>query len=145
MFGGQTWGNRCLNPQVLLTTFPHSIRLKNRMETRIVKQPILKSDLAALARAQFGDFVKAVVDVSREIMLVGGELHSDGEAVLLEQGSAQADLWGINLHPEKAGDEWIEFDSMINIRPSRGNRSRGVESQNLREKIKTIVKKWVGE
>ncbi len=114
------------------------------MEIKIVEQPVSKSDLAAMARKQFGDFVKAVVDVSREMMVVGGELHSDEEALLLERGSAQADLWGINLHPEKAA-EWIEFDSMINIRPSRGNRSRGVENQDLREKIKKIVDKWVRE
>ena len=60
-------------------------------------------------------------------MAIGGELHSDEEALLLEDGSAQADIWGINRYPAKAGDSWIEFDSMFNVRPSQGNRSRRVE------------------
>jgi len=70
-----------------------------------------------MAKQQFGDMVKAVVDVTQGIMAIGGELHSDEEAVLLDQGSLQRDLWGINLYPEQPAQEWIEFDSMINVRP----------------------------
>jgi len=92
-----------------------------------------------MAKQQFGDMVKAVVDVEQGIMAIGGELHSDEEALLLDQGSAQKNLWGINLYPERPVPEWIEFDSMINVRPSGGNRSRSVERADLREAITTIV------
>ncbi len=92
-----------------------------------------------MAVAMFGDMVKAVVDVERRIMGVDAELHADEEAALLERGSRQADLWGINLYPDMPGDEFIEFDSMINLRPSRGNRSRGVEDRALRERIIAVV------
>ena len=92
-----------------------------------------------MAASMFGDLVKAVVDVNREIMIVDAELHADEEALLIGNGSNQTDLWGINLYPALAGDEFVEYDSMINLRPSRGNRSRGVEDPALRERIRTIV------
>ncbi|MFH0941165.1 MAG: DUF5674 family protein [Candidatus Omnitrophota bacterium] len=93
--------------------------------------------------AMFGDLVKAVVDVDRELIAIDAELHSDLEALLLEDGSKQASLWGINLYPEMPGDEFIEFDSMINMRPSQGNRSRGVDNEEMRKKIVAVVTKRV--
>jgi hypothetical protein len=96
-----------------------------------------------MAKQQFGDMVKAVVDVEQRIMAIGGELHSDEEATLLEQGALQKNLWGINLYPERPASEWIEFDSMINVRPSGGNRSRYVERAEIRDVITTIVNRLV--
>lgn len=106
---------------------------------RIIREPITRSELREVAASQFGDMVKAVVDVARKVMAIGGELHSDEEAALLDDGSRQADLWGINLYPDESGDEWIEFDSMINVRPSQDNRSRDVEDPALRDSIRRIV------
>lgn len=113
--------------------------------TRVIDSPILKSELSAIAQGQFGDMVKAVVDISKEILAIGGEMHSDAEALLLQQGAHQEDLWGINLYVGDLGEDWIEFDSMINIRPARGNKSRGVEDPDLQKKIRDIVRKWVTE
>lgn len=93
--------------------------------------------------AMFGDMVKAVVDVDREILALDAELHSDLEALLLNDGSRQESLWGINLYPEMPENELIEFDSMINMRPSQGNRSRGVENEELRKKIVRIIQKTI--
>jgi len=101
------------------------------------------SELHKMADAMFGDLVKGVVDVSRGMMAVDAELHADEEAILMEQGSDQADLWGINLYPELEGDHFVEFDSMINLRPSRGNRSRGVQDPAIRERILRILKDLV--
>ncbi len=92
-----------------------------------------------MAEEQFGDWIKAVVDVSREVMAVGGDLHADDEAVLLADGSRQQDLWGINLYPAERGDDWIEFDSMINLRPSQRNRSRGVDDERVQARIREVV------
>ena len=79
-------------------------------------------------------------------MAIGGQLHADAEAVLQEQCGARSEhLWGINIYPEKSTDESIEFDSMINVKPASGNRSRGVEDAALREKIERIVKKLITE
>ncbi|MDD5174301.1 MAG: DUF5674 family protein [Candidatus Omnitrophica bacterium] len=96
-----------------------------------------------MAAEMFGDMVKAVVDVDRGIIAVDAELHSDLEALLLDDGSKQKNLWGINIYPDQTQDEFIEFDSMINLRPSQGNRSRGVEDKALRSKIIGVVTKKV--
>ncbi len=109
----------------------------------IISQPISRTDLAKMAETQFGDWIKAVVDLSRGVMAVGGDLHADDEALLLKHDSRQQDLWGINLFPEKDGPEWIEFDSLINIRPGQGNRSRGVDDERTRERIRVLVESLV--
>ena len=113
------------------------------MPIKIVKDKISKSELSEIAQNQFGDFVKAAVDIENGIMAIGGELHADEEALLLEEGSGQKNLWGINLYPNQAAEEWIEFNSMINVRPSQGNRSRGVENPDIQKKIKIIVNNLV--
>jgi hypothetical protein len=76
-------------------------------------------------------------------LLLDADMHSDQEAELLADGSAQADLWGINLYPGVAGPDWLEFDSMINLRPSFGNRSRGVDDAATRAAIAALVDKVV--
>ena len=106
---------------------------------RVIEQKIGLDELKKLAEERFGDMVKAVVDVARGIMVVGGELHSDQEALLLDRGSRQADLWGINIYPDEPPTSWIEFDSMINVRPSQGNRSRGIENQSTQAAIRRVT------
>jgi len=91
----------------------------------------------------FGNMVKAVIDIDKEIMAVDGELHADEEALLLENGSKQENLWGINIYPDMPENEWVEFDSMINLRPSQDNRTRGVDNPEIRQKIREIVSKRV--
>ncbi len=91
----------------------------------------------------FGNMVKAVVDVEREFIALDAELHADLESLLLQNGSKQNHLWGINFYPEIQGEDFIEFDSMINVRPAQNNRSRGVESLELQKKIREIVKKRI--
>lgn len=106
---------------------------------KIIDAPISLGDLKVMAESRFGNFVKAVVDVERKIMALDGELHADEEALLLENGSRQENLWGINLYPEMDGPDRVEFDSVINIRPSQANLSRGVDDHTIREKIVRIV------
>ena len=112
-------------------------------QPRIVRERMTLPEVSELARGRFGDMVKAAVDVRREIMAIGGELHSDEEALLLDDGSKQVDVWGINIYPDETGDEWIEFDSMINVRPSQGNRSRGVEDRDLQSRIRQVVESLI--
>lgn len=109
----------------------------------VVKDKISLNELKKMSEKMFGRLVKAVVDLEKEIMVVDAELHADQEELLLEMGSEQKNLWGINLYPEKYNKDWIEFDSMINVRPSWGNRSRSVEDPLIQEKIITIVSKLV--
>ena len=96
-----------------------------------------------MAEERFGNLVKAVIDVDKGIIAVDAELHADEEAALLESGSKQENLWGINIYPEMPENERIEFDSMINLRPSQGNRTRGVDSPEIRQKIIEVVNKRI--
>lgn len=110
---------------------------------KIITNQITRQELKEMADKMFGNFVKAVVDVNKEIMAIDGELHADEEALLMENGSKSEGIWGINLYPDIQDDSWIEFDSMINLKPALGNRTRGVENQQVREKIIQIVNKLV--
>ena len=110
---------------------------------KIIIVTLKLDELKQMAEATFGNLVKAVVDIEREVVAVDAELHSDLEALLLENGSKQKNLWGINLYPEIQGDDFVEFDSMINMRPSQGNRSRGIESEGIRKNIVIIVAKRI--
>lgn len=106
---------------------------------QIVRDKITLDELKKMSKKMDNDLVKAVVDVENNIMAVDAGMHADEEMVLLEEGSQQEHLWGINIYPYKSEDSWIEFDSMINLRPSYGNRTRGVDDVNMQKKIKKIV------
>jgi len=108
-------------------------------EINLVNRSITLKELKDIASLGFGDMVKAVVDVEKRIMAIGGSMHADEEKFLLEQGASQDDLWGINIYPDSQEENRIEFDSMINVRPRQNNRSRGVESIELQKKIIEIV------
>lgn len=116
------------------------------MSSLIMKEVdiITVSELSKMAEKMYGNLVKAVVDINKNLMVVDAELHVDQEQYLLEQGSHQENLWGINLYPDEYGtNEFIEFDSMINIRPRQQNMSRGVESKENRKRIIALVTKKV--
>jgi len=112
---------------------------------KIISENITIQDIREMAAYIFGDMVKGVVDIDREVIALDAELHSDLETCLLEDGSQQESLWGINLYPEISGDDFVEFDSLINIRPSQGNRSRMVEDENIRMRILEIVSKRIAQ
>ena len=85
-----------------------------------------------------------VVDVEQSIIGVGGELHIDIQSLLIEKENSQGqNTWGINLCLEKIGDDFIEFDSMINLKPLSGNKTRDVESSEIQSKIREIVGKII--
>ena len=113
---------------------------------KLVEKNITLDELEQMSQKMFGNLVKAVVDIEKGIMAVDAELHSDEEAFLLENGSKQANLWGINIYSELFGQtDFIEFDSMINLRPSQNNRSRGVDNPEIREKILEITNKLISK
>ena len=110
---------------------------------KIVDDKITLSALKTMSKNMFGNIVKAVVDIDKEIMAVDAPMHADEEAELIKNGSKQENLWGINLYPDETGNDFVEFDSMINLRPSANNRTRGIEDLMIRKKIVNIVNKLV--
>lgn len=109
----------------------------------ILDKSITRDELKELAENVYGDMIKGVVDVEQELLALDAELHSDLEGLLLREGSQQDVLWGINLYPEADEEDFLEFDSLIIIRPRQGNRSRDVENEEIREKIRIIVGKYI--
>lgn len=110
---------------------------------KILQETVTVDELKSIAANTFGDLVKAVVDVRLGVLALDAELHSDLEALLIEMDSRQEDLWGINFYPDLPGEDFIEFDSMINVRPSQGNATRGVDDPKVRSRIVEIVDTWV--
>lgn len=110
---------------------------------RILEERAAKGVLADCKEIFEGPMVKAVVDVGREKLAIDAAMHADLEKLLLDDGSSQDDLWGINLWYEDEGEDFIEYDSMINVRPRQGNRSRDVEDEKMRQKIREVVAKWM--
>jgi len=108
-----------------------------------IEKPITVEQLRKMAVATFGDLIKAVVDIEKKIMVVDAPMHADEEKYLLELGSKQDNLWGINLYPDMKGDDFIEYDSMINVRPRLNNFTRGIDSKNIRKQIKLIIDRLV--
>ncbi len=114
------------------------------MTIKIIKEKITKDELKKIAQDNYGDMVKAVVDIKKEIMAIGGEFHSDAGVILVEQGgSSQEDIWGINIYPEKEKNEWLEFNSLVNIKPLKNNRNVEIESEEIKDKIKNIINKLI--
>jgi len=110
----------------------------------LVESPIDPADLRRLVASHFEDMVKYVVDVERGLAAVGGELHADEEALLLEHGSRQENLWGANYYPGKGPDGCIEYTSLINIRPAQGNPSMVIGDEGVRERVREITFALIG-
>lgn len=112
---------------------------------KIITDKITKQELGEMAKKMFGDLVKGVVDIEKGIMAVDAPMHADEEAELIKNDSKQENLWGINLYPEEPDENFIEFDSMINLKPNQNNRTRGVEDLETQKKIIKIVNQLVQE
>jgi len=113
------------------------------MEIKVIEEKITKQELEDFAQKNYGDMIKAAVDIEKEIIALGGEFHSDANEALIEQGSNQRNIWGINIYPAKNKEEWIEFVSLINIRPADNNFDMEVQDKEIREKIKQILNKLI--
>lgn len=106
---------------------------------KLIDKPIQVTELKNITIKMFGGLVKAVVDIEKKVMVIDASMHADEEAFLLKQGSIQDNLWGINLYPDQMGENFIEFDSMINVRPHQKNFSRSVEDVSIRKQITSLV------
>ena len=111
----------------------------------VLNSPISRVQLKEYAANTFGDMIKCVADVDKGLLAIDADLHADLERLLLENGSLQTSLWGFNLYPDETGEDFIEYDSLINIRSWQGNPSRDVLDQDVKEKIASIVGKFIAD
>ena len=109
------------------------------MNIKIVEDTIATDELREIAKEFFGSMVKGVVDIERSIVAFGGEYHMDANVLLLEHGSKQGDIWGFNIYPDASRDSWLEYVSLINIRPAAQNLDMEVQNPEIRGKMKEII------
>ena len=107
-------------------------------------EPLSEATIRRLVDAEFGDMVKFVVDLDREVLCVGGEFHSDEETILLEKGSKQENLWGANFYPDRPEGKKLVYTSMINVRSREGNMKQEIQSPRIREQVALLAKKYFG-
>lgn len=113
------------------------------MLIKIINEKITEDELKEIAKEFYIDMAKGVVDVERGILAIGGEYHIDANKVLIENGSKQQNIWGFNWYFDRAGDDRIEYISLINIRPAQGNNAMEVQDAFLRDAMKTIILKYL--
>ena len=109
------------------------------MNIKIVGDIISLLELQEIAKEFYITMVKGVVDIKKEIVVFGGEYHADANEIILENGSLQSDVWGFNVYFDRPRDSWIEYISLINIRPQVGNAEMEIQDKDIRDKMKTII------
>ena len=109
------------------------------MAIEIIDQSISREQLLKIAKNYYENMVKGVVDIRREIVALGGDMHADAEEKLLKVGSMQSDLWGFNILLNKSKEECLIYDSFINIRPRDNNREIEVKDPEIRDQMKRII------
>ena len=82
-------------------------------------------------------YIKLAIDVKRGILAGGGVMHADCESALLEDGSAQEDIWGADWNP---ANRQVTFESLINIRPRQNNPSMEILDPKRRDHVAQIVR-----
>ena len=117
--------------------------LLNPMPIEIIYKKISQTELKEKAKENFGDFIKGAIDIEKEVIVLGGELHFDGLEFLIENSSSGKNIWGFNIYPFLPKDKRIEFISLINIRPLDNNRSMEIQDIVLKNKISTIINKFI--
>ncbi|NQU26732.1 MAG: hypothetical protein HQ528_00435 [Candidatus Marinimicrobia bacterium] len=113
------------------------------MTIRIIESKISLEELRTLCQKTFKYFVKFVADIDQGLIAIGGELHADGEELLLESGSRQDNLWGVNFYSENDPDDRVEYESFINIRPRLDNNSMKVENESIRIRIRQLAEQLI--
>ena len=102
----------------------------------LLHEPATHKQIADMLET-LSSYVKLAVDIERELVAGGGELHVDCEQALLEDGSLQEDIWGADWDP--IGE--VRFESLINIRPRQRNRTLEIQSPEIRRRVERIVRR----
>lgn len=108
----------------------------------IIKEPITRDEVREKYMKYFKTMTKAVVDIKKERIAVDAELHADLETLLIENGSSQEDLWGINIYTFR-DDAPIEYSALINIKPHQNNFSMEIENSGIKKEIEAVIKKFI--
>lgn len=117
--------------------------MNEEIKTQILTTPITRGQALEIGKPWYADMVKGVVDIEQGVIALGGEYHMDANVVLMTHGSAQDKVWGFNIYPDQHDASWIEFTSLINIRPAVGNRGMFVESEEIQKAMRAIIERLI--
>ncbi len=115
------------------------------MNTKIIilDHKITLEEVKKIADFWYGTMIKGAVDIERGRVALGGDYHIEDSELLTSTGSKFEDIWGFNIRFEENSDGVLEFDSMVNIKPNFGNRSRGIHNDGVIKKAKEIIYKII--
>lgn len=113
------------------------------MNIKILDQKINMKEVKELADFWYGTMIKGCVDIEQGRVALGGDYHIESSELLTDNDSRFEDVWGFNIRFEENPDGVLEFDSMVNIKPNFGNRSRGIHNEEILEKARAVIYKFI--
>ena len=113
------------------------------MEIQILNHKIDMEEVKKLADLWYGTMIKGCVDVELGRVALGGDYHIESSELLTKTGSLLENVWGFNIRFEENPDGVLEFDSMVNIKPNFGNRSRNIGNPEIANKAEEIIRKFI--
>jgi hypothetical protein len=113
------------------------------MEIKILAEKMSMEEVKVFAENWYGTMIKGAVDITQNKVALGGDYHIESGELLIQHGSKLEDVWGFNIRFEEDANGTLEFDSMINIKPNLGNKSRDITDENISKKAEGIIKSWI--
>ncbi|MBI3305846.1 hypothetical protein HYZ82_01780 [Candidatus Nomurabacteria bacterium] len=113
------------------------------MKIQILDRKISIGEIKKLADFWYGTMIKGTVDIELRKVALGGDYHIESSEMLTSSGSKFEDVWGFNIRFEEKPEGVLEFDSMVNIKPNFGNRSRSINSEEIMKKATEIIYQFV--
>ncbi len=113
------------------------------MSIQILEKPVSMDYVRELAVEWYGTMIKGTVDIAKNKVAIGGKYHVESCELLVEGGGDHTNVWGFNIRFEEDQNGILEFDSLVNIKPSLGNKSRSVENPEIIKKATEIIHSWI--
>ena len=110
---------------------------------KILDKKISINEVKKLADIWYGTMIKGAVDIEGGRVALGGDYHIEDSELLTSTGSKFEDIWGFNIRFEENLDGVLEFDSMVNIKPNFGNRSRNIGNEEIIKKATEIILRFI--
>lgn len=100
--------------------------------------PLSKVEIDSI-KGEYGDYVKITADLENKRIVVGCELHADGEKILLDKGGKNDQIWGGGID---FVIQEISTTAMLNLRPRFDNNSMEILDSKRRNDFISLVKNF---
>ncbi len=113
------------------------------MEIIILTEKMSIEEVKKFAGNWYDSMIKGTVDIVKNKVALGGDYHIESCELLTQNGSTSENVWGFNIRFEEGVDGILEFDSMVNIKPSLGNKSRSILDEDVASVAEKIIRSWI--